>query len=345
MSGPWFRDVEHDIRGRHLVQPQDVVVVAVSGGADSVFLLHALHALAPRWRLRLQVAHLNHGWRGPEARADAAFVAAIAQRLGWPFRDDEVNAPALARSHHLAPEDAARRLRYAFLRDVCREAGTSLVATGHNEDDQVETVLLACLRGSGLGGIAAMPWKGPLPAAHAEGIEVIRPLLGQSRGRIRETLRGLGLAWREDATNAEPHLLRNRLRAELLPVLEGLAPGYRTTIVRALGLAKQAHGFLQSSAQAAGAGLFAREGSTLRAPRDAFLALDPALHAETLRWAVAELQGDTRGCEWSHVEGALQIVSRGRGGAVAWLTPHLRLCVRGGQIVLGPASPPADAEA
>jgi tRNA(Ile)-lysidine synthase len=317
--------VERAVRRHRLLARGQAVVVAVSGGGDSVFLLLSLHALAPRLQLALHVAHLDHGWRGASGAADAAFVAALAARLGLPYHGQRVAAPQLARAGRLSPEDAARRLRYAFLRDVCRDVGASTVATGHTQDDQVETILLAWLRGSGPEGQAPMEWAGPLPVPDAAGLRLVRPLLGLSRPAARAALRALDQDWREDATNADLDLPRNRLRLEVLPALESLSPGYRDAVVRAATLSAQAGAYLAQSACRAGAELFEAHGPALRAPRQDFLALDPALRGAVLRWAVCRLQGHTTDLEWAHVQGALETIERGRGGAVAWLSPRLRL--------------------
>jgi tRNA(Ile)-lysidine synthase len=349
------RRVERAIRQRRLLAPGESVLAAVSGGADSVFLLLALSGLAAPLGLRLEVAHVNHGWRGAAAAADAEFVEALAERLRLPFHLATVDAPALARRARLAPEDAARRLRYEVLRDVSRVRGIGAVATGHTADDQVETALLGWLRGSGVGGLAGMPWAGPFPAAPtvgAESIRVVRPLLGVGREDIRAALRQAGEAWREDETNAQPNLLRNRVRAELVPLLESLAPGIRATVLRSLDLARQAHIFLQRHATAAAAALFTveptepmesgaagggadeRRPPRWRAARLAFLQLEPELRGPTLRAAAAQLAGSARDLEWAHVEGALATIERGRGGAVAWLSPGARVRLERGWIVL-----------
>jgi tRNA(Ile)-lysidine synthase len=328
-----LRTVERTLAGG-LVPPGQRVVVAVSGGADSVFLLLALHRLAGRRGLTLEVAHLDHGWRGPAGAADAAWVAALAGDLGLPFHGGRVDARGAARAGRLSPEGAARALRYAFLRDVCRETGAAFVATGHTADDQVETILLALLRGSGPAGLGGMAEAGPLPAPESEGLRLVRPLLGVGRGAVRDALRAGGQAWREDATNLDPRLPRNRLRLDVLPRLEAVSPGWRRAIRRAGALAGQAADYLRREGQQAGERLFRPEGAALVARRRDLLALHPALRSETLRWAVAQVGGGAP--EWAHLTGALATVERGRGGAVAWLAPGVRLRLERGRVALEP---------
>jgi tRNA(Ile)-lysidine synthetase-like protein len=334
------------------LDPGTAVVVAVSGGADSVFLLRALHRLAGPRRLELTVAHLDHGWRGAAGAADAAWVAALAGTLGLPFRGGRVDAAAEARRRRRSPEDAARRLRYAFLRDVCRAVGAPAVATGHTADDQVETVLLALLRGSGPAGLAGMAAAGPLPAPGSAGLRLVRPLLGLERAALRPALEALGQPWREDATNLDPALPRNRLRLEVAPLLAALAPGYRRAVARAARLSGEAAAYLGEMGARAGNDLFRPEGAALVAERRALLALHPALRAAVLRWAVARCAeaGAATGVapdrpavpEAAHLDGALATLARGRGGATAWLTPGLRLRLERGRARIEPAGAGGD---
>ncbi len=155
--------VRHAIQRHHLVTPGETVVVGVSGGPDSLCLLHVLRELSPELSLRLHVAHLNHRIRGADADADAAFVAALAAAWGLPATLGAADVPALARAHKLAPEEAARCARYAFLARVAEQVGARTIAVAHNADDQTETVLMHWLRGSGLAGL-----RGMLPATPLE---------------------------------------------------------------------------------------------------------------------------------------------------------------------------------
>ena len=204
------------------------ILVAVSGGADSVALLRLLHALAKRKRWRLTVAHLDHGIRGKTSREDAAFVQTLAKRLKIPCVIGHAKVPVLARRAGGSLEMAARQARYAFLVRTARKVGADLIATAHTADDQVETLLLKFLRGAGRGGLS-----GIAAATTVSGIPLVRPLLDVSRGEIETLLRNRKWSWREDETNADPVFLRNRVRHELLPLLEReFNPGLRKTLLR-----------------------------------------------------------------------------------------------------------------
>jgi tRNA(Ile)-lysidine synthetase-like protein len=183
------------------------VVLAVSGGADSLALLYGAHEVCPETRWRLVVGHVHHGWRGREADRDQAFVAEHARRLGIPFAARAVDARAHARRTGLSPEAAARDVRYEALREIARASGASRIATAHQRDDRLESYLLALSR---RGGIASL--GGPR-RLRADG--VARPLLSVSRREIEEFLTARGLSWRRDATNGDLALDRNRVRREL----------------------------------------------------------------------------------------------------------------------------------
>ncbi|MEN6478284.1 MAG: tRNA lysidine(34) synthetase TilS, partial [Anaerolineales bacterium] len=197
------------------------LVVAVSGGADSLCLLHALHALAPELGYRLQVAHLDHGLRAAAAE-DAAWVAALCARWGLPCTVGQAQVRALAEAEGRSLEEAARLARYRFLARVALRVGARAVAVGHTADDQAETLLLHLVRGAGLTGLVGMapaaPWPLPEDVASAA-LTLLRPLLAVSRQDTVSYCAALGLTPRKDETNADPAYTRNRLRLELLPVL------------------------------------------------------------------------------------------------------------------------------
>lgn len=212
-----------------MLRPGNRVVAAVSGGADSVFLLIALLELAPRIGAPVAgVAHLNHKLRGEASDADERFVAALAKRHGIPFHHHEARIAEAGGNL----EQAARRARIDFFESLIREGKANRIATGHTLDDQAETVLFRMLRGSGLTGLAAI--------APATGGGVIRPLLEISRAEIEDFLRGRGMEWREDASNREPRFARNRIRHDLLPQLEReWNPELRRTLARMADLARE----------------------------------------------------------------------------------------------------------
>ncbi|MHB8600981.1 MAG: tRNA lysidine(34) synthetase TilS [Ktedonobacteraceae bacterium] len=212
------------IEQHHLLHENDTVVVAVSGGADSLCLLHILNRLCgPGKRypqVQLHVAHLNHQLRGAESERDAAYVEQIANTWGLPITIAAVDVSTFARSEQLSLEEAARIARYRFLREV---AQGQPIAVAHNADDQVETLLLHLLRGGGLASMVGMqPRRG----------DIIRPLLAVHRSAILAYCREQAIVPVEDSSNADTHFLRNRIRHELLPLLESMNPAIRATLLR-----------------------------------------------------------------------------------------------------------------
>ena len=203
------------------------LVLAVSGGPDSMALLHGSARLtrtdAPDWRLT--VAHLDHGLR-PDSADDAAFVADTAASVGLPCEVRRTDVAALARAEDRSLEDAGRVARYRFLEEVAPTG--ALIATAHTADDSAETVLINLLRGSGLSGASGIP---------ARRGRVVRPLLHARRAALRSLLDAADIAYRDDPTNADPAFLRNRVRGELMPLLEALRPGAVERIGRFAGLA------------------------------------------------------------------------------------------------------------
>jgi tRNA(Ile)-lysidine synthase len=212
------RNVLNTIRRHAMLAGGETVLVGVSGGADSIALLHCLLALAPELDLALSVVHVNHGLR-PEADADQAFVEELAARWGVPVSVERVTVSTAGGQ---SPEAAARAARYAAFRRAAERIGASRVALGHTADDQAETVLMRLLQGAGPRGLAGIP---PVRGLY------IRPLLEVRCHRIEAELRRLGVAWREDPTNRDPKFLRNRIRHDLLPFL---GSGFQPRIVDAL---------------------------------------------------------------------------------------------------------------
>jgi tRNA(Ile)-lysidine synthase len=193
------------------------VVLAVSGGADSVALLRGMNAIKVGCggAGKLHVSHLNHGLRGAEADEDAAWLANLCERLGVPFITAKADVTLLAAEQGDGWEAAARTARYDFLRQTAERLGARFVATAHTADDQVETVLQRIVRGTGLAGLAGIPRSRPL----SNSVALVRPMLTLRRSDVIEYLKELGQEFRVDASNQDARFTRNRLRHELLPLI------------------------------------------------------------------------------------------------------------------------------
>lgn len=198
-----------------LLAPGDRILVAVSGGADSLCLIHLLHSLSGKLGISLHVAYINHGLR-PEAAAEARYVKRWASRLELPFTACRVDVKSLKTKHGLSGLDAARRLRYSALQRIAARTGSNRIATAHHCDDRLETLLIRLLSGSGLDGLAGLPAKRQM----AEGLTLIRPLYNCWRSEIEAYCRQFDLAPVFDRSNLDHRYLRNRVRLSLLPFLE-----------------------------------------------------------------------------------------------------------------------------
>ena len=199
------------IEEKKLIEPNSTVLVAVSGGVDSVVLLHLLSQMRTEKKLKLVIAHLNHGIRGDEADADEHFVRQVAKQYSYQYFSKKVNTPHYAKKFKMSLETAARELRYDFLKKTAEKVGANLIALGHNANDQAETILAHFIRGAGLAGLAGMRMKKDI---------FVRPLLNFKRYEIENYAVQASLNFREDSSNRDVAYQRNRLRYQLIPTLE-----------------------------------------------------------------------------------------------------------------------------
>lgn len=276
------------IRRHRLIEPGQRVLVAVSGGPDSLTLLHVLDELREILEIELTVAHLEHGLRGEESVEDAGWVERTAAGMGIPFVMERVRLAELASAAHVSLEMAGRQARYAFFERAAREEGCSRVATGHTADDRVETLLLNLLRGAGLDGLRGIPRTRALGES---GVQVVRPLLDVRRSVVEAYCAGLGLTPREDATNRSPAFARNRVRNVVLPALEREATaGLRERLIALAEMATEEVALLDGMAEA----LLARATRTAEPGRLSLAAAllaaaPPALARRALRLAARRL--------------------------------------------------------
>lgn len=296
-----LKKVESYIRQHALLQEGDAVLVACSGGADSLALLDMLLRLRPSLGIDVQAAHFEHGIRGEASRSDATFVENFCRERGIPFFLEAADIPALARARGISLELAAREARYDFLWRVAGER--TLVATAHHQDDQAETLLMRLLRGTGTDGLAGIrPRAGRL----------IRPLLAVTRQEIVYYCRARGLSPRQDATNEEMDATRNRIRHTLLPLLREENPSITQALATLSAIAGEESDFLE--------GLLAErwprvcQGEALCGKE--LLALPLALQRRALRrfWRETATPQDL---DFHHVESLLQFLATGKNGALS----------------------------
>ncbi len=277
------------------------VIAAVSGGADSVCLLHALREIAPA--SVVGVAHLNHQLRGDASGEDERFVAELAQSLRLPFY--AAHEPIAALHDNL--EQAGHRARRRFFRSLRAAGHCDVVALGHTLDDQAETVLFRFLRGSGLAGLAAIA---PAPGG------IIRPLIEITRADVLEFLKSRQIRWREDASNLDDRFARNRIRRDLLPQLtREWNPRMADALARLAHLARDEEDYWASEIAAIAARELIPYANGLELRAAALAALPRAAARRLVRRAIAQTKGNLRKIEYPHVEQVLELAGVPQGHA------------------------------
>jgi tRNA(Ile)-lysidine synthase len=295
------------------LRPGRPLVIGFSGGPDSYALLHALHAAG--WSLL--VAHLDHGLR-PESAADAKRAGEIAGGLGLPCFSERVNVAVAAESGGLGIEEAARMARYEFLFRVAGEQDAQAVAVAHNSDDQAETVLMHLLRGAGGAGLRGMSMR-LLPNPWSAAVPLVRPLLNTSRAEVLEYCEQHGLDALIDSSNTDTTYFRNRLRHELLPLLEGYAPGIRTRLQQTAALLAADGELLERLTQEAWRRCLARRGPGFVGLQRAVLLQEPlAQQRAVLRRAAGDLRPDLRDLDFDAVERARAVIRGNKTAQQDW---------------------------
>jgi tRNA(Ile)-lysidine synthase len=299
--------VRKTIRRYGMLSEGEHVVVAVSGGADSTALLLCLQKLASDLGIALTAAHLNHRIRGTESDADEEYVREMCAGLELPFTSEacDIKDEAIETKQNL--EQLARRKRYDFLRRTAIRLKAQKIAVGHNRNDQAETVLFRLLRGAGIQGMSAIrPVLGGV---------IVRPLLECSRDSILEYLKGRGVAYREDSTNKDFSLARNRIRHELLPFLEKqYNPGIIQTLSQEAAVAREAWSFIESESIRALGDLGRRTEQGLCLEIRGLLQLHPALQKQVLRSALESCLGTLAGITARHIESLHSLCLHGQSG-------------------------------
>jgi tRNA(Ile)-lysidine synthase len=230
-----LESVEQSLRARGPFKRGQKILVAVSGGVDSMALLHVLHRLGKKNKWRLTVAHLNHRLRGAASDADERMVARAARKLKLPFVAESADVKRLAKTGGLSLEMAARKARHEFLARTAARLKIPSIALAHHADDQVELFFLRLLRGAGSDGMSGMKWRAPSPANPK--IELVRPFLEQSKATLHEFARVEKISFREDASNEWADIQRNLIRRELLPLLRTrYQPALNRVVLRLMDL-------------------------------------------------------------------------------------------------------------
>jgi len=318
---------------RNLFPPGSRVLVAVSGGPDSVALLHLLYNLRQALGISLVVAHLDHNLRGEESTRDALHVAEMASQLDLPFSIGGRDVAAYRNSHSLSLEEAAREVRYDFLCEAAAESGAGVIATGHTRNDNTETILMHLIRGSGTLGLKGLQpktcWK-----SGGKSCQIVRPLLEISRGEIEAYCLQRGLATRLDSTNLSLSPLRNRIRLDLLPLLHGYNPGIEKALLRLANIAGDELDFLSTERDQAWQEVATRDKNIIILDKAEFDRLHPALQRSLLRRSLEELAGSLKDFEAGHIEDMLAMLEKPAGKQLV-LPQGFSFTVEYGRYLLG----------
>jgi tRNA(Ile)-lysidine synthase len=325
--------VLHFIQERRLVSSGSCLLVAVSGGPDSVCLLYILVKLQSELGIRLHVAHLNHQLRGAEAKADAQYVSDLARQLGIPVTVEQRDVKACQVQRHLSLEEAAREVRYNFLAQVARSIGASEVAVGHTSDDHVETVLMHLIRGTGTRGLRGLQ-PSSLWQSEGDSLTVVRPLLLLGREETVGYCRSQKLLPRIDASNLSLLPLRNKIRHQLLPLLRSYNPQVANALHRTASIAGDDLAFLDEEGVRLWGKVVQEGGGTIILDKGRFLELPLSLKRHLLRLAVERLLGNLKDIETRHIEEIMGALNKPAGKRIS-LPEGLSFSIGYNQYLLG----------
>ncbi|MBH0203381.1 MAG: tRNA lysidine(34) synthetase TilS [Nitrospira sp.] len=312
---PLVHRVVRTVRSRGLFQRGQHIVVAISGGPDSVALLSILHHLRSRWALTLSAVHCNYGLRGAESERDQQFVEAFCQALGVSLHVRRVGLQTDGRKTSLQAE--ARDLRYRVMQEIAEHCGADRIAVGHTADDQAETVLLWMLRGAGLTGLSGMP--------AFRDHNVIRPLYETPRQEILAYLCTAGVSFREDSSNVKPHYLRNRVRREVIPILAQLVPSSVDALCRLAEICRVDDRYLDRQMTTLSSSAVERESDGgWKIDRVCLLELPEALQRRCIRNLFRQYDDQLRSPSLRTVDRIIRLASRRGAGS--------RLDVQGGRV-------------
>ncbi len=318
MEPRFVQEMHHFISQHTMIEDGETVLVAVSGGTDSLALLYGLHALHTHLNCHLHVVHLDHRLR-QDSSTDADFVREHAVRLGLPFTGHSVELPQFIKKWKLSVEAAARKARYDFYESVCTQVGATKVALGHQQDDIAETVLMNLIRGAGTTGL-----KGIEPIRDGK---FIRPLAQFTRKEIETYLKSMDLVPRQDPTNTDKRYLRNRIRHELIPLLEqNYNPNIKAGLSRTAEILGAESEYLDGIAQAVYdvCRLSISQPTCIVLDRDALLQHHIILQRRVLRHSITDMLGHVKNFSYEHYKAMLDVINSDKPNAMLTLPNGLQ---------------------
>ncbi|MDP2928517.1 MAG: tRNA lysidine(34) synthetase TilS [Candidatus Omnitrophota bacterium] len=308
------------IRNYEMLKPGDMVLVAVSGGSDSIFLLQVLSHLKNKLKLKkLIVCNLDHGIRGKESSEDSLFVKRVVEDLRLEFIHKKIDL-SKNRSRGLSTEEVARLERYKFFNEAADRCKANIVATGHTLDDQAETILMRIIKGTSLKGIIGIS-----PVRGEKGIKIIRPLFELEKREIEECLKGCGAAYRIDSTNAEPVYFRNVVRKDIIPFLEKYNPRLKRSLCSLAEHLREDFEFIrEAKCRVRGQGSGVR-GSGIEIRLKDITIQPGALQKEIIRDVLDKIGGEVKRLTFRHWKEMEQFIKHKRKGASLDLPGDIRV--------------------
>jgi tRNA(Ile)-lysidine synthase len=310
--------VLNTIKSHGLIEGGEGVVVGISGGPDSVCLLHVLHSLSLQLNLKLYAVHINHMLRGKEADEDENYVKGLCTKLGIPLFSESFDVARISKEKGVSTEEVGREIRYKFFYRIASEVGASIIAVAHNKNDQAETVLMNIIRGSGLDGLKGIEYKRDM---------VIRPLLDIERKDIEYYCTQHNLKPRLDSSNLESVYTRNKVRLDLIPRIESLFEvNITSSICKMSALIKDDIDFITNAALEHYEGCLRSAGKEeIRLDLAMLKRYHAAMQKRVVRQAVKSLKGDLRGIESIHVQHTVDLLQDGKTGAEIHLPDGIRV--------------------
>lgn len=317
-----------------LVSAGERLAVAVSGGADSVCLLHILAQRQRELGVELHAVHLNHQLRGAESDWDATYVSDLARHLDIPATIERRDVAAYRNQKGCSLEEAAREERYSFLAKVARATGAVKIVLGHTRDDQIETIMMHLLRGTGLAGLRGLQPRSLLQYGEDRGrMEIVRPLLEVTRQETSSYCWRSHLEPRSDSSNESLSFLRNRVRLELLPILKSYNPSIDKALLRLATVASDDVAFIEEQASGLWHEVAKEESGAIYLDVNRMTSLPRAMQKYIFRLSIAQLQGSLKDVEANHIEAMMNLLSRPSGKKLC-LPQGLMLATEYGHLVL-----------
>lgn len=333
-----LQSVKQTMCAFHMLQKGDAVLIGVSGGPDSVALLHILRLLAPEMSFSLGVAHLNHCLRGKDSDNDATFVQSLCKQLDLPCYSICEDVLAYKKQHGLSLEEAARRIRYEFYYITAKENGFNKVALGHHQDDNAELILMHLFRGSGPLGISGIP---PVRNLKEDTIHIIRPFIEQDKSQLVDFLNKNNIEYVIDESNQDPAYLRNTIRNELLPLLKTTYnPNIIVTLNRLSSIMRSEETWLEDIIGPLFEQMATRTDNRIILHLSDFNELPEAAQRRIIRKAIIQIKGNIRRITLTHVDSMIDLAKKGEATSRLDFPDQLRVLKNDNDLMLIQESKP-----